>query len=290
MKIASLHVVEAFVRHSGTSEAAVRLGITQSAVIKALRHVEEELGVRIASRVQGRLLPTPEARALATAARPSFKALNQVRHEAAMLKAGLVGRLRIASVPGLAHSILPRALGSLSDDATCPPVELVFDEVAERVLGGTSEFGLSYGLPANDLLRSEEIAETGLVCVFDRDDPLVERPVIDPGQLAGRGLISYGSPDSSDHDSFRAALADAGLVDAISIEVRHTDTACNLVREGCGVALVEGFVIRAGLTEGLVTRPLAPSRPVVAAAHWRHDLPLSAAARELLGRLRQGSR
>lgn len=284
MRIASLRVVNAFVRQNSTSEAALRLGISQTAVIKTLRILEEELGVSIVTRAQGRLLPTPEARTLAASAQQSFRALNQVTHEAAMLKAGHSGRLRVAAVPGLAHSVLPRAFGELARLEACS-VDLSFDRVGEAITEGTVEFGLSYGLPETPSMVSEPLLQGGLLCVFREDDALSTRKTIHPRELMGRSLISYGASVNPWHDTFRAALRQAALEEAIAIDVRHTDTACSLVRENCGVAIIESFVLRTGLTEGLATRPLAPTAPISGFAHWRRDVPLSAAASALLSHL-----
>ncbi len=102
----ALRVIDAFVRLGGTGEAAQGLGVSQSAVIKALRLAEQELDLSLVATVQGRLTPTPEARTDAAGA-AGLRVLRRARHEADMIRVGMADRLRIATVPGLAHSILP---------------------------------------------------------------------------------------------------------------------------------------------------------------------------------------
>lgn len=283
MKLSSLQVLDAFVRLGGTGEAAQGLEISQSAVIKALRLAEFELGLDLVTTLQGRLVPTPEAQALAQRAQETFAALRRARHEADMIKVGMIDRLRVATVPGLAHSILPTAITqarrAIGDSA---PVEIMFDHVASHLAAGEADLAISYGPLPDAELRNIAIQESPLVCVLMQMDRLAERDEIALGDLEARRLISYGPDGFSSVDSFQQALTDTDLSSRVAITVRHTDTACHLVREGCGVAIVDGFVISSGLTEGLAVRPLRDSPAVIAYAHHREDARLHLSGQILL--------
>ncbi|KRD96299.1 hypothetical protein ASE63_11410 [Bosea sp. Root381] len=286
MKLNALHVIDAFVRLGGTGEAAQGLGISQSAVIKSLRQAEQELALSLVATVQGRLTPTPEALELTRLARPSFAALRRARHEADMIRVGMADRLRIATVPGLAHSILPPAIAgarlALDDRAA---VEVMFDHVRDHLSAAEADLAISYGPMAVEGLSDIALRCSPLVCVLDEAHPLAESEVLTRGDLEGARLISYGPDGVSRSDSFQEALGQAGLADRIAITVRHTDTACHLAREGVGIAVVDGFVISSGLTEGLAVRPLENSPLVTAYAHHRDGAPLDRAARILLDHL-----
>lgn len=286
MKLSALHVIDAFVRLGGTGEAAQGLGVSQSAVIKSLRLAEQELDLSLVATVQGRLTPTPEALALTRLARPAFGSLRGARHEADMIRVGMADRLRIATVPGLAHSILPPAIAgarlALADSAA---VEVMFDHVRDHLSAGEVDLAISYGLMATEGLRDLVLRRSPLVCVLDAAHPLSGRDGLTPGDLEGQRLISYGPDGFSRADSFQEALGRAGLADRIAITVRHTDTACHLARERVGIAVVDGFVISSGLTEGLAVRPLDASPLVTAYAHHRDGAPLDRAAQILLEHL-----
>ena len=286
MKLNALHVIDAFVRLGGTGEAAQGLGVSQSAVIKALRLAEQDLDLSLLAIVQGRLTPTPEAFELTLRARPAFNVLRRARHEADMIRVGMADRLRIATVPGLAHSILPPAIASarlaLADSAA---VEVVFDHVRDHLVAADVDLAISYGPMAIDGLLDVELRRSSLICVLGQEHFLAGREALAHADLYSQRLISYGPDGVSRSDSFQTALAQTGLADRISITVRHTDTACHLAREGVGIAVVDGFVISSGLTEGLAIRPLVASPPVTAYAHHRDDAPLDRAARILLDRL-----
>lgn len=289
MKITSLLVLDAFVRLGGTSEAAQGLAISQSAVIKALRLAEQELDLDLVSTVQGRLMPTPEALTLRRQAQGAFGALRRARHEADMIRVGMAQRLRIATVPGLAHSILPLAITQartvLGDDT---PVEIMFDHVADHLRTGEADLAISYGPLPDDGLRNLVLGESPLVCVLAPAHALAGRQTLARDELSGHRLISYGPDGFSPADSFQQALTQGGLANRIAITVRHTDTACHLAREGVGIAIVDGFVISSGLTEGLAVRPFAESPRVTAYAHHRSGAAPERAAQVLLDCLGRG--
>jgi DNA-binding transcriptional LysR family regulator len=286
MKLNALHVIDAFVRLGGTGEAAQGLGISQSAVIKSLRLAEQELDLNLVANVQGRLTPTPEALELTRRARPAFNVLRRARHEADMIRVGMADRLRIATVPGLAHSILPPAIAAarsaLGDSAA---VEILFDHVHHHLNASEADLAISYGPMATHGLQDVVLGNSPLVCVLDRANPLSAHDALMRHDLNRQRLISYGPDGFSRSDSFQEALGDAGLAEQISITVRHTDTACHLAREGAGIAVVDGFVISSGLTDGLVVLPLTDSALVTAYAHHRNGAPLDRAARFLLDQL-----
>ena len=286
MRLGALQVIDAFVRLGGTGEAAQGLGVSQSAVIKSLHLAEKELDLSLVAIVQGRLTPTPEALELSRLARPVFGALRRAHHEADMIRVGMADRLRIATVPGLAHSILPPAIASarrdLSDRAA---VEVMFDHVRDHLSANEVDLAISYGPMATEGLRDVTLRSSPLVCVLDEAHPLAARDKLSREALEGERLISYGPDGISLADSFQDALGRIGLSDQIAITVRHTDSACHLAREGVGIAVVDGFVISSSLTQGLAVRPLDESPLVTAFAHHRDGAPLDHAARILLEHL-----
>ncbi|MGO4406660.1 LysR family transcriptional regulator [Bosea sp. RAF48] len=288
MKLGSLLAVDTFVRLGGTGEAAQGLGISQSAVIKTLRQAEDEFGLSLATTIQGRLVPTPEAQSLVRQAQPLFNVLRRARHEADMIRVGMADRLRVATVPGLAHSILPPAITSTRRKlGEAAAVEIMFDHVREHLGAGEADLGISYGPMATEDIEDVALGRSPLVCVLSRTHPHAGRAALSRDDIEGERLISYGPDGVSASDSFQDALVGAGLADRVAITVRHTDTACHLAREGVGIALVDGFVISSNLVEGLAALPLEQSPLVTAYAHHRRGSLLDRAARLLLAQLQE---
>lgn len=290
MKLGSLRAIDAFVRLGGTGEAAQGLGMSQSAVIKTLRQAEEALDLSLATTIQGRLVPTPEAQSLVRQAQPLFNVLRRARHEADMIRVGMADRLRVATVPGLAHSILPPAITRTRRDLDAgAAVEIMFDHVREHLGAGEADLGISYGPMKAEDIEDIALGQSPLICVLARGHPRAACAALNRDDLKSERLISYGPDGVSASDSFQEALTGAGLAGRIAITVRHTDTACHLAREGVGIALVDGFVISSNLVEGLAALPLEQSPLVTAYAHHRRRSPLDRAARLLLTQLQERS-
>lgn len=210
MKLGSLLAVDIFVRLGGTGEAAQGLGISQSAVIKALRQAEDEFGLSLATTIQGRLVPTPEAQSLVRQAQPLFSVLRRARHEADMVRVGMADRLRVATVPGLAHSILPPAITRTRRDlGEAAAVEIMFDHVREHLGAGEADLGISYGPMAAEEIEDVALGHSPLVCVLSRRHRHAGRTVLSRGDIEGERLISYGPDGVSASDSFQDALIGA---------------------------------------------------------------------------------
>ena len=172
MKLGSLRAIDAFVRLGGTGEAAQGLGMSQSAVIKTLRQAEEALDLSLATTIQGRLVPTPEAQSLVRQAQPLFNVLRRARHEADMIRVGMADRLRVATVPGLAHSILPPAITRTRRDLDAgAAVEIMFDHVREHLGAGEADLGISYGPMKAEDIEDIALGQSPLICVLARGHP-----------------------------------------------------------------------------------------------------------------------
>jgi len=64
MNLRQLEVFNAIMRFGSVTGAARELGVSQPAVSKILRHAEDQLGMRLFERLNGRLQPTMEAKAI----------------------------------------------------------------------------------------------------------------------------------------------------------------------------------------------------------------------------------
>lgn len=283
LSLRGLEVLTAVARSGSLRDAADQLGMSWSAASQSLRSLEDLVGAPIAMSVHGRLTPTPEGLALIETAGPAFGALARVRHEAAMLEAGLLGRLRVVAAPSLAHSLLAPAIGALARDAPALPVELAIDDVAERLAAGLAEIGFSFGVSDTPSLVSAPARRTTLICALRCDDPLCDAPELDLGALAGRRIITY--EDDGQTDSLSEAIARLGIAERAALTVRHTGAALDLVREGCGTAIIDGFAAETGIGRGLAFRPFHPLTGLGAFVHWPRGRGPRAAVLDFVRRL-----
>ena len=107
--------------------AAKELSLTQPAVSKHIRQLEEELGVVLLDRSKKPVIPTEAGEVVLEQARETIKAYNYIREAVAELKGETAGKLRLGVIPTIApyllHNILPAFV------RTYPKVELEISEM-----------------------------------------------------------------------------------------------------------------------------------------------------------------
>lgn len=259
MNARQLEVFRAIMRDGTITAAANSLAVSQPALSKVLHHLEDQLGYRLFDRIGGRLVPTMEAHLLFADADRVFRQIEALKTLAGTIGAQKIGLLRIGASLPVTHSLLPSVLSAFGKQH--PEVKIHLQavpkrEIVEALLVGDIDVAVTLSTIQAPTVRSEILSEVDVVAVMRSDDPLAALDVIKPGDLAGRALISYGS-----HAEIGACLdeafAAAGTRRDVAIQIISSVGAAPLVREGLGIALVDGLVAWHGF-EGLVARPFLP--------------------------------
>src|SRR5437879_727371 len=112
MNLRQMEVFRAVMQAGSVTGAARVLNISQPAVTGVLRHTEAGLKFRLFERIKGRLLPTPEARALFGEIEQIFDRVDVVDRLIGDLQDARVGTLDIVAIPALGVSLLPSAIGA----------------------------------------------------------------------------------------------------------------------------------------------------------------------------------
>ncbi|YCI06765.1 LysR substrate-binding domain-containing protein (plasmid) [Ensifer sp. D2-11] len=262
MNIRQLEVFRAIMRDGTITAAANSLGISQPAVSKLLAYLEDQLGYQLFERIGGRLVPTTEAHILYGDADRVFRQLEALSTLARDVGANRIGLLRIGASLPIAHSVLPVALAAFRSEQ--PEVKIHLHTLPKRGIAEALSLGdIDVGVTLSPILaptvRVETLFAAKIVAVMHESDPLAAEEVLTPSTLSGRSLISYGS-----HAEFGAALDEAfasqGELRDISIQIASSVNALPLVRQGLGIALIDGLVLW-NPVESIVARPFRPAVP-----------------------------
>jgi DNA-binding transcriptional LysR family regulator len=263
MNARQLEVFRAIMRSASMTAAAQSLNVSQPAISKVLRHFEDQLGYALFERVNGRLLPTTEARLLFDDADRVFREIEAVRQLAVRIREKRMGMLRIGASAPPTFGVLPAAIDRFQ--ARHPEVKIVLLTLPAQDLTGKIEVGeVDLGLTVSTLqarsLQAEVLGTTEIVAVLPKGSPLAKRTSIGPTDLVGHRLISYGS-HADVGPLLDEAFAAASLKRELSIEVALSVSAAPLVRAGLGIALVDGLMTWSEFA-GLVVRPFLPRIPM----------------------------
>jgi DNA-binding transcriptional LysR family regulator len=287
MNARDLEVFRAIMRDGTITAAANSLAVSQPAVSKLLLHLEDRLGYRLFDRIGGRLVPTTEAHLLFADADRVFRQLEALKTLASTIGAQKIGLLRIGASLPATYSLLPRVLATFRQQH--PEVKIHLNalpkrEIVEGLLLGDIDLAVTLSTIQAPTVRSEILAEVNIVAVMRADDPLAPLDVVKPHDLEGRALISYGSHAEVGAD-LDEAFAASGKQRNLAIQIISSVGAAPLVREGLGIALVDGLVAWQGF-EGLVARPFLPKVTMQIAVSLNEARPASRLAQPFLNVLR----
>lgn len=262
MNLALIETFSAVMKTGSTTRAAALLGISQPAVSRALRRLEDTTRLRLFDRAGPRLIPTPEAALLHQELLRAEIGLDRLRQVVARMRDVGTGVLKVASAAATGLHFMPKVICAFL--ATRPNVALTFrveSSATVRELVASGQFDL--GVCADEIDTSQLIAEPFTtfpgVCVMPEDHPLCARARIVPQDLEGLALVGL-APEDTARRTLQSCLDAAGVRCRQVIETPFSASVCQLVLEGAGVGLVNALTYVSGNfgALGLVARPFVP--------------------------------
>lgn len=288
MNLRQIELLRAVVRCETTVRAAHELGLSQPAVSNAIKHLESQVGFPLFERINNRLFPTAEARALYKDSEPIFALHAAYEAKVQDIKENRAGHIRIIATPPLGYGVLPSALRNYL--AKRPKVRVSFDirrfeHVLESVENGTAELGFVMGMDEDRGLDAETFFTGNMVCVMRPDNPLASKATITPEDLRSVSFIAL-EQGTRMGTIVRKAFAQAEVPFRFSVEVRYCNTACVLAESGVGVAIVDPLSPVFSGHYDLAIRPFTPASQVTASAVRSRKRPISRAADAFLREVR----
>lgn len=246
------------------SRAAQALFLTQGAVSRHIRAMEDELGVELFARHGRRVQITPLGQRYLREVDSAFQALSRATDE--LRGAGAAPTLTISALPSVAAKWLSPRLGRFY--AQYPDVELRIN--ASRALvdfsNGEVDLAIRYGpggwpdVSAKRLMREEvfPVCSPKLLKGFRRRD--------DWPRLLERASLLHGDLP----ESWQLWLARAGIANAQADKGTHFNEDLALLQaaaDGLGVALGRSALVARDLESGVLVQP-HPLRLKARFAYW----------------------
>ncbi|MDO6586546.1 LysR substrate-binding domain-containing protein [Salipiger sp. 1_MG-2023] len=262
----NLRQIEAFravIETGNMTHAGEVLGVTQPAISRLIRDLEEEYGLQLFVRQAGRIEPTKDAIALHVEVERCYGELEQLVKFATNLGEFRRKRLRVASTVGHSYFLLPEVIRRFHD--LCPDVIInlfsgTSPEVVEQIEKGRSDIGLAL-LPLDvHGVDIRELPETNLVCVMPQAHPLGKLATVTPGDLAQVPLLLI-SESSLMRKRLLQAFKDADVTPNVILNSTYTGPICSLVANGMGVSIMDKLTADAYSGLAIDIRPFSPSIP-----------------------------
>jgi DNA-binding transcriptional LysR family regulator len=183
----------AVVTHGHLGRAASACDVTQPALSKSLKRLEDETGLALFRRAGRTIRPTSEGLAFADHARRVVNQYEDAVRHAEGLRAGTGGLLRLGATAATMDTVVMPALERLLPAQPGLQVVLTLalsDELPDRVEHGDLDLAVAPSDRARGgVLRHEAVGQDVLRLVAGRRNPLLRQPAITLADLAGRRWI-----------------------------------------------------------------------------------------------------
>jgi DNA-binding transcriptional LysR family regulator len=246
-------------RLSNFTRAAALLHISQPALTKQIRQVEQVLGVQLFDRNTRSVSLTRIGKDLAPAMSRILAELDGLVFNTRELAAKNRGTIRIAALPSLCAALLPRAIARFRDEH--PGVLVAIrDAVAESVTRMVKAEEVDFGIgsaPGGALdVRFSVLLSDRMVVAFPAGHPLEKNRTVPLKQLVHLPLVLMGA-ESSVRKLVDGAFASLGHIVAPAYEATYMSTAAGMVKAGLGLAIFPSSAIPIGELNNLATRPIS---------------------------------
>jgi DNA-binding transcriptional LysR family regulator len=246
--------------------AAAALHISQPPLSRAIRALEQRVGVVLLARSRRRVELTPEGMRLLGEARRMLGQLERTVQEVRGMARGEEGRLRIGFVSLADYGVLPgllKAFKSARPGIALALREMLSPEQAAALAAGELDFGLLLP-PVSDAEPLEHLVvqrERFVVALPSSHRLAAGKGKLALSALAGEPFVMVPRDIAPGlYDIVTGLAAGAGISFNVAQEAIQMQTVVSLVSSGLGVAIVPGCIANLG-RRGVVYREINDRHP-----------------------------
>jgi len=241
MELRQLRYFVAVAEDGNISRAAKRIFLTQPALSRQIKSLEDEIGQCLLERQAHSIRLTPVGEALLREARELLQHAEQVVERVRAAGSGV--RLRVGYAPSLAAGLLSAAVENFTQAHPNARVEL-FDLSTEEMLEGLENDKLDVALSVDQQRGTRGLKWTPLrrapwQLVVNRNHPLARRSQVTPAEVAREPLLVFCQRDYPEYwDVITGWLRHHKLRPQIAGEYDGLESLMAAVESGLGVALL----------------------------------------------------
>ena len=261
----SLHQLKVFVavaRERSFTRAAREFDLTQSAVSRCVRELEDALEVKLFDRTTRQVELTTAGTSLERRIARLLDEIDLTLREERVAYEGHTGVVVLASTPVLSSSWIP---GGLARCAAAFPdlIVSVRDQPHAAVLASIEHGEVDFGVvldaptPLTDSLHAQVLFTTALCAVLPVDHPLAGAAILRWDALNDLPLVSLNA-EAGSRQAVERALSANGVRPRTVQELSHPAAVLRMVELGLGVGVLPNEARGSAASTGLIVRPLLP--------------------------------
>jgi DNA-binding transcriptional LysR family regulator len=270
------------------ARAAERLGIEQSPLSRAIRELEEQLGVALLTRTSRGAHLTPAGEAFLVHTRQILADVRQAREKVRALVRGLSSRLRVGVSPGILHPRVARLVAR--SRAEEPDIDFIVEEMPtvtqlKELREERLDVGLSPLSPSEDL-RAELLWTAPVAVILPTQHDLVRQHTITLKQLSQERSIWCQTEVATAYGNLPQVREVYAGSTARCVRASSLPILLEIIGAGCGVGIALAAQLESVRRMDVVTRPLEAQAPPVQTFALVRNVSISAAISRLIERAR----
>ena len=255
LEIRHLKLVAAIAETGSVTLAGNRLHLTQSALSHQLRDIEEQLGVCLFDRRNGRMTLTPAGQRLLQSANAVLVELECAEKEIRECNGNgaAKGTLRLSTECYTVYHWLPPRLKIFQQKFPEVDFQLVIEATHspyEALLDGKLDLAIICDPIRNRKIRYTPLFEDEMFIIVPPGHRMAGKKYAEPQDFRGENLILY--PPKEDSTLLQKFLLPNGITPKKVVEVMLTDVIIEMVRGGLGVAALARWAVAPQFDTGAV--------------------------------------
>ncbi|WP_368753030.1 LysR family transcriptional regulator [Klebsiella pneumoniae] len=267
------------------TRAADELNLSQPALTRRVKKLEEHLKVSLFERTTRKVTLTYAGKALLPHARALLDYMDNAILSVQELAAHQKGVIKLSCIPTATFYFLPLVLEKFN--SLYPNIRVHIHEQAtmdslDSLMSGETDFGINMNRVTHPQISFTPLVDEPYILVCRRDHPLATKKLVEWNELASHRLIGIRRTSGNRILIEQEIAQTAGTLEWF-YEVRHYSTAIGLVEAGLGIAALPCMAMSHHQHESLVSIPLV--EPVIRRSIGlirRNDVPLSPIAERLV--------
>ncbi|MED4227241.1 LysR family transcriptional regulator [Neobacillus cucumis] len=239
-------------KYENFREASEELFLTQPAVTKHIKRLEESLNIQLFERIGKKVVLTPAGHKFLSYARELISNYEQGMQDFEAWKQGYNRKLIIAAAPQVASSFLPALLRRFMDEN--PNIEVLINVLSSFEIGnvislGKADLGLTRILPVQTNVKAETVHKESVILVGPNESSLDENIALHKYRV-----ITHNHPDY--WDDFLNEIK-RHYPNVQTMKVNQVEVTKRFIEEGLGVSYLPLTVVK----EEIASKRLVEIKP-----------------------------
>lgn len=285
INLKQLEAFRAVMQTGSTNEAAAFLHVSQPAVSRSIKNLEEQIDFQLFIRENGRLYPTPEAADLYQEVEEFYTGVDHLANVMGNIRLVGGGHLRIVTSMPMGQSLLPdlvREFRELHPDLSISiriVVKREMQKALESQLFDIALLTLPIEYPPT---HSHILSEVDAVCILPGDHRLATQTVVRAEDLRDEEFMSI-VPDTVLRLRVDKLFSQLGIERSrMLIETQSAASLCQMAARGVGVSIIDPYTAAAFEGTNIAIRPFLPAIPYRFGAVLPLHRPISHRAQEFV--------